>query len=132
MSVSCSMILILEVPDITGGTTESIFPRTEKMLTKITAYMKALKYVASRKKMDRYRSVVDFLFCELNPAWKSSCQKFYDEEGPQMKDLITERRAKEFDRMLVEALNLAHTLSVDRRRLKWAEYHMLVEAEYKH
>ena len=46
----------------TGGATESVFPQIDALLGGETDYQEALEYVAARKKMDRYRSVVDFFF----------------------------------------------------------------------
>lgn len=67
-----------QVLDLSGGATESIFPEVEAMLftTSSEDYQKALQYVAAKKDMNRYKSVVDFLFCELFPEWQHKCRQY--------------------------------------------------------
>src|SRR5215471_16035522 len=70
---------------LTGQMTRSLFKRTE-ILLRDSDYQKALQYVASKKKMERYRDVIDFLFCELVAGWKAHCMAFYADEGPPLRD----------------------------------------------
>lgn len=107
---------------ITGGVTESIFKNAEIFLLESTDHQKALEYVSLRKRMDRYRSVMDFVFCELNPNWRLACTRFYAGHGPQLKKQITEDEIVKYDRQLVIALKVAYQLFCDKRCKSWAQY----------
>lgn len=87
VSLSCSLRMetraaMVQALQLLDGATESIFPQVEALLLNSVEYQHALEYVAVRKKMGRYMSVVDFLFCELHPKWRMACQRFYLGNGP--------------------------------------------------
>ncbi len=81
----CQQRLELRNLQIVGGTTETLFPRTEAKLNH-SDYQKALQFIAKRKRGERYRSMMDFLFCEVFTEWRFPCFQFYNEKGPQLKD----------------------------------------------
>ena len=56
-----------------GGMTNSIFPQVEALLLADTEHLKALMYVAARKHVSRYESVMDFLFCEIFYSFRHKC-----------------------------------------------------------
>ena len=90
-------------------------------------YVKALEYVAARKKMDRYHSMIDFLFCELHPEWRMSCFCFYAGNGPLLKDLITPAELMEYNRRLLIALEVALKCLQEQQHQSWSRYRVLVE-----
>ena len=80
--------LEIQSPD---AATSSIFPTVEAWLGESADRMNALKHMARRKDMERYRSVVDFLLCETLPIYRKSCMRFYRGKGPRLRDMITDR-----------------------------------------
>ena len=103
------------------GATNSIFPAVDELLEN-TDVQKALKFVAGRKDMDRYRSVVDFLFAELvGGKWKEACFRYYNDEGPKLIDdprVTIEMLAKwEYD--LVCALEIAEEMHLIELKTSW-------------
>lgn len=108
--------------EIVGGITESIFPKVERMLLGDSDYRKALEYVAARKQMDRYRSMIDFMFCELYPKWRKPCFHFYDGDGPSLKEMLTVEQIQEYERRMVKALGVAHKLFCEQRCKSWCWY----------
>jgi len=130
--LSCSFrmemrLAMIQSLQIVGGATQSIFPQVEAMLLGSGDYQRALEFVAARKKMDRYYSVIDFLFCELHPEWRMACRRFYAGNGPQLKDQITPEQLVEFNERLLKAIEVAHDLFCEQRRKSWGWYREQVE-----
>jgi hypothetical protein len=111
--------------ELGGGLTESIFPEAEAWFRTSADRMKSFEYVASRKKMDRYESVIDFLFCEIFTRYRRSCFNFYERKGPQLKDMITIPERSHFALVLVKALDLGYQAFAEKRRLSWTELRVL-------
>jgi hypothetical protein len=66
--------------------TQSVFRLTEKKLAR-PGYEEALLYVASRKSLDRYCDLIDFMFAETWPLpWRRRCFAYYEGLGPRLKD----------------------------------------------
>ncbi len=123
----CLVLQIRQSLSLVGGATESIFPQVEALLLGETDYQEALEYVAARKKMDRYRSVVDFMFCELHSEWRMSCRRFYAGNGPQLREQITPSQLAEYNRRLLKALEVAREVFAEKRCASWLSYSEQVE-----
>lgn len=89
--------------DIFGGISHTVFRQAEKLLYD-TKYQEVLYLVASRKDMERYRSVMDFLFAEVCPEWQTATFNFYrnPKKYPPLRDDIrcTEEWLKKHDELL--------------------------------
>lgn len=130
--LSCSLrmetqLAMIQALQVVGGATSSIFPQVEAMLLSSTDHQAALEYVAARKKMERYRSMVDFLFCELHPEWRTACFRYYLGSGPLLKEQITLEQLVRFNNRLLKALEVAHDTFVQRRRESWVQYRERVD-----
>jgi hypothetical protein len=126
MSLSCQLLQTLRFDLVLlGGATETIFPEAESMLRE-PEYQKALQFVASRKAMDRYVSVMDFLFCEIFTQYRPCALAFYAGEGARLKAVLTESQRAWFDRVLVRALTLAHQRFAEQRALTWESFRSCV------
>jgi len=99
--------------------TRSIFPLVEAWLD-IPDHVNALLYVASRKSAKNYRSIGDWMYCETFPQMQASCQRFYDDKGPCLKDIISEPRRKFEQRILLHVLWVAYNAHVAQRKMSWA------------
>ena len=107
---------------ITGGASRSIFVSAEELL-KQSDIQKGLKVIARRKKIEgKYRSVMDFLVCELFPGIYPSCKLFYSGKGPRLKKLMNPRDILNMDVLLCIALSLAKTIFEEERRMTWSNY----------
>lgn len=118
LSLSCRLVMIQSL-QVAGGATTSIFPQVEAMLLAEGDYQKALKFVAARKKMTRYWSKIDFMFCELHPHWRMRCRRFYAGNGPPLKEQITAKQLVRYNERMLKALEIAHELFCEQRRISW-------------
>lgn len=126
MSLTCSLRHELRHElTITGGATGSIFRVVDALLND-TEFQKALQFVASRKAMDRYMSMVDFLLCEVFTSHQPAAFAYYRDEGPQLRFLINETQRAFLELHLVHALHLAHDAFCDQRRESWQSFRKLV------
>ncbi len=125
LSLVCSCELELQ---LFGGNTRSCFPKAEALLDS-TEYQKCLEIISSRKDVDKYRSVMDFLASELFPSVKVDCFKYYDEEGPRAVDLYSKSRLESIDKDLCLALEIAYQARKQNVSLagKWNTYLDYVE-----
>lgn len=107
---------------IVGGATESVFPQVEALLISNSDMQCALEHVAARKDMRRYESMVDFLFCEVFTQYRRPCFRYYAEEGPQLKDMVTPEKLAGFSTVLMSALEIAYDAFKKERRMSWASF----------
>lgn len=105
----------------TGGATNSVFPKVERMLMQIK-YQRSLKFVAGSKNMDRYWSMVDYLFCEYFIGYRVDCFKFYKGKGPQLREIEDCETLKYFEMRLVAVLLKAHEAMKQDRELSWKRF----------
>ena len=112
---------------LTGGLTESIFPEAEILFRVSTDYQKALKYVARRKDMERYESIMDFLFCELHPEFRAGCFKYYLDRKRPLRKIITEQERYFYACRLVLALEAAYAAWKQDLVNSWTQYQRLVD-----
>ncbi len=115
--------------ELCGGSTESCFPEVEALLySGGQDYREALQYVASKKDMNRYQSVMDFLFCEIFTVYRSACRRFYDGRGPQLKDMVSVSTLFMFNNALLKALEIAVEHHREQRRGGWEAFRWSVLA----
>lgn len=122
------MMLCLQIRQqlrIAGGCTQTIFTEAEKLLRE-SDYQEALKHVGSRKNMDRYESMMDFLFCEIFPRWRYRCFRYYDGEGKQLRFLLSKEEISRYDSQLVTALEVAMEALKEEWMVSWGHYRMQV------
>lgn len=105
---------------------QTIFREAESLLNESDAWL-ALKFVANSKNMDSYRSVVDFLFCELmGSPWTSRCRSFYKGKGRQAKDWLTPEEILHFDKILCIAIRYAQLCLRTERLDTWTKFRLEV------
>lgn len=122
MNPDFGLRLELRMLPIVGGATETIFPAVEEFLLE-TEFQKALEFVAGRKKMNRYASMMDYLFCELaGHGWPRRCQLYYQGEGPQLQYLIDEAQRVRFEILLLAGLQHAYHLFSENREISWKQF----------
>jgi hypothetical protein len=124
MQLSCSLSIQLQTTmirslQLTGGATSSIFPQVELLLNEDIDHQHAIEYVAFRKRAKKYRSVIDFLFCELYPEWRKSCYLFYADKGPQLKKMMSKEDLARYNWRLLKAVEIAYKLYKEKRRASW-------------
>lgn len=93
--------------------TDTIFIKIEALLN-IGDYQDALGFVADRAVMARYRTTIDFLFCELFPEYAEACQAYYDKDAPQAKESISIDEARRCEHAMLCVLALAMAIRQDR------------------
>ena len=114
--------------DLVGGATTTIFPVVERMLCGETDCQLALEFVAGRKEMDRYHSMIDFLFCEIWTAFRSRCFTYYQKGGDErlLKNFLTEDERANFERWMISALSLAKDRLNAKRHASWKSFQIEV------
>lgn len=115
-SQSCS---IRQSLDLSGGLTQTIFPVVEDWLNATTDHQAALEWAASRKNMDRYHSVVDFLFCETFAHFRPLCIEFYEKNGKPLREIVSDDQARRFQHVLMSVLAVAYEAFQADRRVSW-------------
>lgn len=110
--------------DLVGGYSGSIFLKAEALLED---HVEALRYVAHSKNMDRYRSMMDFLFCEVAcGAWRLRCEAFYNEKGKPLREVLTIQEILAWDAKLTRALRFAiDSFEADRKPRDWTQFRFL-------
>lgn len=104
--------------------TESIFENAARLLEN-TEYQKILTDLAPRKSMRRYRSSMDFLFCELFPQYKYHCRRYYQDKAPSLRLVLSKFEIRFYDQMLYAALIWAERLT-KARKLGFKDFRMIV------
>lgn len=112
--LSCKQSLAL-----TGGATLTIFPLTETWLFEAGDHQCGLEHVGRRKNMERYRSVMDFLFCELFTKYQKDCFRYYEDKGPLLKEMISEEQVARYDSILLQAVKIAYQAFCEERKVTW-------------
>lgn len=100
----------------------SLFPKTELKFRLNEEYQKIIEDYSPYRKSN-YRSITDFLFCEIFPYWKNKCFEFYYDNGPDMKEdrNITLKEINAIDTTLSE-LVLPSLLSINFEEYSWEEF----------
>jgi hypothetical protein len=131
----CPTITVVQLLDLDliGGITQSIFPEVEAYLKVDHDHLKALQWIARNKSADRYKSVMDWLFCETYRQWRGACRKFYERddenEGPMLKDLITEPERKLCAWGMLQMVKAAYEAFCAERWMSWGHLREQVLAE---
>lgn len=104
----------------------TVFPRVEDWLDETVDHQSALLYVSSKKKatMDKYRSKIDYLFCEIFLEFQKPCFEFYDGEGSQLRGSIEEEARARYELAMLEALQWAYVAFCHQRRLSWVQFRL--------
>jgi hypothetical protein len=113
---------IFQAMQISGGATQSLFPRVEALLFSSSEYQQALRHVSSKKKMSGYRSVMDFLFCEIFTEYQRACRQFYDDKGPSLQEILSYEQCLIFEDALLRGLMVAHQARLRKLRMAWAGF----------
>ena len=74
-----------------------------------------------------YKTITDFLFCEIFPQWKKSCLDYYYDDGPSLMEdkTITKKQINAFDMILSEYV-LDALLKVDFKEHTWEEFKITI------
>ena len=109
---------MVEELDTIGGLTQSSLPRSERFLLESSDHQEALLNLRANFNSD-YRSVMDYVFCEMFPQFRSKCHKFYDDEGPPLRNLVSSDDLEMYDRCILRSLKLAYEVFCSRRKMSW-------------
>lgn len=112
---------------VAGGASGSIFPLVEQWLAESTDHWNALRRISRSKTDPGFRSVVDFVLVGVCPALRAPCFSFYEDEGPALRDMVTERERAYHERRVLAFLELAYAAFQEKRRLSWGAAVALVD-----
>jgi len=112
---------------ISGGSSESCLPLVEAWLNESTDHWNAFSFVARRKDMDRYHSICDFLLCEIVTEERSSCFRFYNDRGRQLREIRSARQIAYYEAKILVFLEVCYAAFCQERRLSWRDAVRCVE-----
>lgn len=106
---------------VTGGLTgaQTIFPAVEEWLAEDSDRYRAFELIKGRKNAGRYRSLIDFLLCEVCVEQRAACLRYYREEGPQLRFILSERETRYLESKLLVFLTIAYEAYCQKRALSW-------------
>lgn len=110
---------LMQIQEVEPATT-CIFVEADKLLEELD-YQRALSHV-SRLKKERYRSRMDYLFCEIFVEHRTAAFRFYNGEGPPAKDYLTQEEIQAYDVKLCEVLNWALDFWKADTRMNWTQF----------
>lgn len=92
-----------------GGISKSIFKKADKYLDEI-GWELIRKFVSTTKTADKYRSIMDMIFCELFACWQYNCFCYYREEKgyKQLRFVLSKEQIQKYDELIVDALKSLH------------------------
>lgn len=124
LEMTMSPVMVQVQLQVSGGATQSVFPKVDEWLNEDSDRQHALEYVARKKVMGRYHSMVDFLFCEIFIEFQWACFRFYDGKGPALKDSaeFDESKREQWERRLLAGLHLACEIYKEKRRKSWTVF----------
>ena len=97
--MKCGLVFALELPSMT----RSVFPKTEQILD-LSEFQLIVSVFFGKKTIGKYRSLADALFCETFTKWKESCFDFYRDKAPPLRDIVSAKQLKKYDRVLGKKL----------------------------
>lgn len=121
----CLCLAQTQCLEVIGGLTgEVVFPRVDAWLNASSDHQNALLYVADEQKMESYRSMVDYLFCELFVKYRKPCFLYYDDEGPQLREIARQQHLSliGFEQIMLRALEIAYRAFCEQRQLSWSSF----------
>jgi len=106
MILTCKQEQKLNLPTIT----EELFILSDFYLKETSKHQAILRMFASYDRMDKYRSILDMLLCEIFPEFRRGCFSFYKGEGPQLKYIASEELIEYLDKAIYLCLRAANEL----------------------
>ena len=117
----------------------SVFPKTEAILNEDGFIDSYFRYICINKKamLSRYRSVLDFLFCELfgmtrrrRHLLRESCFAYYEGNGPKLVDIMSKTELKIYDIIMARLVLPLIKSTIDsygKRTISWKKFTGAVE-----
>lgn len=108
---------------------DSIFTDAETLL-KERRFQRGLKALPQHT-AGNYRSILDWLFCQLQPSFAEACQAYYDDQGPRLADdpRATAANVALWDRQLRALLHAAAVAASAKEVLEWDFVRLYAEHE---
>jgi len=110
-----------QVQELCGGITSSVFKLSESMLINSSRLQETLKFIAHRKDMERYNSIMDFIFCEIWTEYQIACFKFYDKKGPPLRETMPKTEIEYYDGLIIKAFQVALELLKKYEKKQWSK-----------
>jgi len=91
------MLMRQEMQCVSGGITDSIFPKTENYMYSRSSHQKRLSSLYASEK---YESLMDMFFCIVFPEYKPTCFKFYEDRNLPLRKLLSREKVSLYDEIL--------------------------------
>src|SRR5208283_3198115 len=86
--------------DAVEGYTYSIFIKSERWLLADPEHLRAIEQSIQVKRANRFRSLMDYLFCELFPQFSADCQEYYNGKGKPLRQMVAPPEIRSYDEVL--------------------------------
>jgi len=113
MNMSMSLRLVCKQEQLLllkPNMTDELFILSDFYLKETSQHQALLKMFANYNQMNKYRSILDMLLCEIFPEFRKGCYSFYRGEGPQLKYIASEELIEYLDKAIYLCLRAANEL----------------------
>ena len=90
--------------------TRNAIDKYSEFLRHIMFFLDASK--AQYENPDDYRDIVDWLLCAMFEEFKEPCFLFYEDKGPQLKEILSKSEIKWLDRQLLLCVKTIKSLKI--------------------
>jgi len=112
-------VQIMDLTPLFGGISRSCLVDSELFLEESSDHANALRHIARRKNMDRYKSVIDFCVGELFSSWRPHIFRYYGGCGFTMIEQTTEQERRQIDKKLLKLLKTSYLWFCEGRKVHW-------------
>ncbi len=119
LMIQCELVQRQELQPI--PMTQSLFVQVEEILKSEGNYSFAIYCLAKGKRIGNYRSLVDFLFCQIEPKHRRRCFAFYRGVGNQLVNSLSSEELVRYNNQLICLLKLALKYYEKGEPISWQE-----------
>mgnify|MGYP001558703108 FL=1 len=114
---------------LAGGMTghDSVFPLVEAWLAEESDRWHAFEKIRGRRDAGRYRSVIDFLLCEVVPSYRRPCFAFYETGERALHAVVSPRELLQLQARLMLFLAISYEAYTQKRAVSWRRAVELVD-----
>ena len=115
---------------VANGVSVTVFRCSENWLAMSTDHQRAVRYIKARCKAESFRSLMDYLFAAVFPDCYFLVMLYYANEGPPLRDILSQEQCAMIDDYLLIALKLAYKEHCEAREWSWGEIRKLANQIY--
>ena len=87
----------------------SLFPKLEAWM-EYSSHQKAIESLIKTESADKYRDLIDCIFCEIFVDYQPACMAYYEDEGPRLAKIISKKQRVMMEAMLMRIVKGAYEI----------------------